>query len=56
MYQKEVNEMIKCMRILGVRINTLKTIYNEIPLTPKGIPVPPSYSIMKKNIAETIIE
>ena len=56
MTPKESAELAKNLRNLNVKINTLKNIYNELPLNPLHFPQPESYDIMKKSMAETIIE
>jgi hypothetical protein len=53
---QEISYLTRKIRTLKVRINTLKTIYQDLPLTPKGLTVPQSYNIMTEAVNETIMD
>ena len=50
----ELSILTRKLRVLKVRVNTLKTIRNDLPLTPKGLDIPEAYVIMVKSMEAVI--
>ena len=55
MTPQEIFKLSKKLRTLKVRINTLKTIRRDIPITPQELVVPNSYKIMLEAIDDVIL-
>jgi len=54
MNPQELTYLTRKLRTLKVRINTLKTMRNDLPSTPTGLTTPESYTIMVKAMEEVI--